>query len=218
MIINSRPLSYVTPDDLEEPLTPSHFLTGKRTMSIPDGLSTNQDWDEDIQITIPELSRRMRHLNTILNHFWKRWKGEYLLELRESHRYGCTGVQNSQVSAGDIVLVLDEVPRAVWRLAKVEEVLTGRDGLSRGAVVRVTAKKRSKVLRRPIQRLYLLETNCKVEAECSGSNEDNTITESDEIRCLVTACESASSARDRTKRAAAIVGPVQYMRTSDLSM
>ena len=51
MIINSRPLSYVTPDDLEEPLTPSHFLTGKRAMSIPDGISTDQDqdWDDDIQ-------------------------------------------------------------------------------------------------------------------------------------------------------------------------
>ena len=120
MIINSRPLSYVTPDDLEEPLSPFHFLTSKRTMSIPDGLSTNQDWDEDIQITIPKLSRRMRHLNTILNHFWKRWKGEYLLELRESHSHGCSGVQTSKISAGDIVLVHDEVPRALWRLAKVE--------------------------------------------------------------------------------------------------
>ena len=86
MIINSHPLSYVTPDDLKEPLTPSHFLTGKRTMSIPDGISTDQNWDDDIQITIPELSRHMRHLNSVLNHFWKRWKREYLLELRESHR------------------------------------------------------------------------------------------------------------------------------------
>ena len=61
------------------------------------------------------------------------------------------------------------------------------------------------MLRRPIRRLYPLETNCKVEAECSGSNEDNTITESDEIQCSVTTCESTSSTRDRTKRAAAIV-------------
>ena len=29
-IINSRPLSYLTPDDLEEPLTPSHLLMGRR--------------------------------------------------------------------------------------------------------------------------------------------------------------------------------------------
>ena len=54
MIINSHPLSYVTPDDLEEPLPPAHFLTGKRTMSLPDGISDGQDWDDDIQITNPE--------------------------------------------------------------------------------------------------------------------------------------------------------------------
>ena len=30
MIINSRPLSYVSPDDSEEPLTPSHLLDGRR--------------------------------------------------------------------------------------------------------------------------------------------------------------------------------------------
>ena len=117
MIINSRPLSYVTPDDLKEPLTPSHFLTGKRTMSIPDGISTDQDqdWDDDIQITIPELSRRMRHLNSVLNHFWKRWKREYiyLLELRECHRYGSSGAQTTTIAAGDIVLVHDDVPRAL---------------------------------------------------------------------------------------------------------
>ena len=28
-IVNSRPLSYVTSDDLEEPLTPSHLLVGQ---------------------------------------------------------------------------------------------------------------------------------------------------------------------------------------------
>ena len=109
-------------------------LTGKRTMSmsIPDGISTDQDWDDDIQITIPEFSRRMRHLNSVLNHFWKRWKGEYLLELQESHRYGSSGAQTT-ISAGDIVLVHDDVPWVSWRLAKVEVVIEW-DSHNRGAV------------------------------------------------------------------------------------
>lgn len=29
MIINSRPLTYLSSDDVEEPLTPAHFLTGR---------------------------------------------------------------------------------------------------------------------------------------------------------------------------------------------
>ena len=38
-IINSRPLSYVSSDDTEEPLTPSHLLVGRRILSLPDNLS-----------------------------------------------------------------------------------------------------------------------------------------------------------------------------------
>lgn len=35
-VINSRPLSYVSGEDLEEPLTPSHLLVGRRILSLPD--------------------------------------------------------------------------------------------------------------------------------------------------------------------------------------
>ena len=38
-IINSPPLSYVSFDDREEPLTPSHLLVGRRILSLPDNLS-----------------------------------------------------------------------------------------------------------------------------------------------------------------------------------
>jgi len=33
-ILNSRPLFYVGPDDLDETLTPSHLLTGHRILSL----------------------------------------------------------------------------------------------------------------------------------------------------------------------------------------
>jgi len=35
-ILNSRPLTYLYPDDLEEPLTPSHLSNGRRMLSLPD--------------------------------------------------------------------------------------------------------------------------------------------------------------------------------------
>ena len=39
VIINSRRLSYVHPDDLEQPLTPSHIIVGHRLLSLPDHLT-----------------------------------------------------------------------------------------------------------------------------------------------------------------------------------
>ena len=35
-VLNSRPLTYVSTVDLEEPLTPSHLLLGYRILSLPD--------------------------------------------------------------------------------------------------------------------------------------------------------------------------------------
>lgn len=35
-VLNSRPLTYVSSEDGVEPLTPSHLLTRRRSLSIPD--------------------------------------------------------------------------------------------------------------------------------------------------------------------------------------
>ena len=41
MVLNSRPLTVVSAEDVEEPLTPSHLIVGRRIMSdvalCPDG-------------------------------------------------------------------------------------------------------------------------------------------------------------------------------------
>ena len=71
-VINSRPLTYISPDSLQEPLTPSHFLTGKRVLSLPDGYSCGDDLeDEDFDTSHDHLTKRMKHLNVVLNHFGK---------------------------------------------------------------------------------------------------------------------------------------------------
>ena len=56
-IVNSRPLSYVTSDDIEEPLTPSHLLVGRRVLSLPDNLSYQGEiTDSDFEVTPTSLS------------------------------------------------------------------------------------------------------------------------------------------------------------------
>ena len=36
MILNCRPISYVSSEDLEEPLTPAHLIIGQRISAIPE--------------------------------------------------------------------------------------------------------------------------------------------------------------------------------------
>ena len=98
----------------------------------------------------------LKHLNVVVNQFWKRWRREYLLELRNAHRYHGGNPKAVPPSVGDIVLVEDEdKPRCLWRLAKVTELITGRDGYTRGAILHVPATKTT--LQRPLQHLFPLE-------------------------------------------------------------
>ena len=121
MVINSRPLSYVSADDMEEPLTPSHLLIGRRVMSLPDHIY-HEITDED-EVNSHLLNKRARHLNYTLNRFWVRWRNEYLLELREAHRHSGGSPNALSIAVGDVVVVVhsDDQPRGFWKLAKVED-------------------------------------------------------------------------------------------------
>ena len=53
MILNSRPSSYVSTEDIEEPLTPSHLMTGGRVLSLPDVVHYRRPpEDSDFQVDV----------------------------------------------------------------------------------------------------------------------------------------------------------------------
>ena len=162
-IINSRPLSYLSAADLEEPLTPSHLLVGRRLLNLPDHLGyVNTPTDEDFELTNEQMTGRVRFLVSTVNQFWERWRTEYLSELRECHHHSSQGTNSPSVSEGDIVIVHDaDLPRGLWKLGCIKKLLIGRDGLARAAVVRVALRgKQSVELQRPLQLLYPLEVKC----------------------------------------------------------
>jgi hypothetical protein len=64
MVLNSRPLTYVSANDLEEPLTPSHLMIGRRVMSLPDPILGDDDSDEEV--TASQLKTSQPHLEPIL--------------------------------------------------------------------------------------------------------------------------------------------------------
>ena len=68
------------------------------------------------------------------------------------------------IEIGEVVIVKDEhLPRGHWKLGVIQEVLTGRDGLTRVVVIKVPASDRQySILRRPIQLLYPLEIHSNV--------------------------------------------------------
>ena len=126
MVINSRPLTYISANDLYEPLTPSHLLVGRRLLSYPDHLTI--DHEEDSAVDANPLNTRFRHLNQLLDGFWSRWRKEYLLELREAHHHHRSSGE-PQLTEGDIVVVYsDDQPRSFWKVGRIEKVLQGADG------------------------------------------------------------------------------------------
>ena len=155
MVINSRPLTYISADDLDEPLTPSHLLVGRRLLSYPDHLTIDHEEDSDVDASL--LNTRFRHLNQLLDGFWSRWRKEYLLELREAHRHHKSSGE-PQLTEGDIVVVYsDDQPQSFWKLGRIEKILQGADGQRRAATVRVSRNGCTSTLNHPIQHLYLLE-------------------------------------------------------------
>ena len=150
-VLNSRPLTYVSHEG-DEPLTPSHLVIGRRILSVP---PVSQDNGETQ--TGKDAIKRDKYLKIVLEHFWKRWSSEYLTQLREhrkpSQKHGPV------VNVGDVVSVQeDNIKRLNWQMALVDELIRGKDGKTRTAVVRIMDKA-GKItrLRRPLQKLYPIE-------------------------------------------------------------
>lgn len=148
-VVNSRPLTCLNSNaEALTPLTPSHLLIGRRLTSLPspgDNVVTAS--------TKSTVTRQLQRRSALMDLFWRRWRHEYLLELRSAH-FASTLPERS-VREGDIVLLGDErMPRQMWKICRVVETFPGRDGKVRACKIMLPNKKE---LRRPIQALYPLE-------------------------------------------------------------
>ena len=150
-ILNSRPLTYVH-EEMSQPITPSTLCVGRGLLSSP--LSQQRDVNDNV---FDDTRKRERFLRRVLNHFCERWRKEYLTELREQHEVRNRSTGDS-ISHGDIVVVHeDKIPRQLWKVGRIENLLRGRDGNVRAAIVETTSEGRTQHLQRPIQRLYPIE-------------------------------------------------------------
>ncbi|KAF8768276.1 hypothetical protein HNY73_021115 [Argiope bruennichi] len=124
-IVNSRPITYLYNEPSEpSPLTPSHFLIGKRLASLP----VIQSKIEELNVNRDSLTKRIKYQQTILNHFWNRWRKEYLLNLRSAYISPQPG-KICSFKVNDVVLINDErYPRNMWMIGRILELCPGRDG------------------------------------------------------------------------------------------
>ena len=142
--LNSRPLVPLTHtnDDINEVLTPAHFLIGRALTALPDRSS-------DVQQPV-SLLRRWQLCQNIVNHFWRKWSTEYLTSLNKYTKWPHRSVN---VAVGDIVVLRDETlfPTS-WPLARVINVHPGKDNLVRVVTVRTPKG----VYNRPVTRIVVV--------------------------------------------------------------
>ena len=184
--LNNRLITYVYDDVHIQPLTPSHLLHGRRLIHIGESLDfSDMDKEEG------KYSKRFWYLMQKLNHFISRWRKEYLLDLREHEKN--KGNKEAAVKKGDIVLIYeDNVKRTEWKMGRVEELLPGKDGITRGVKVRTCGKGKYELLNRPLQKLYPLEVS---------SNEADSFEKETNVDGVE--CEQERDPGGRAKRSAA---------------
>ena len=132
-MLNSRHLTY-SYEELGEPLPPSTLILGKHLLTVPDKV----DFKDKLEGENSEsLNERACYLSILLDRFRARWRKEYLTGLREFHNCNVKKHLARPVKVGDIVSIYDDkVKRRLWQIGRVIEVLRGKDGNVRSAVVR----------------------------------------------------------------------------------
>ncbi|GFX47420.1 integrase catalytic domain-containing protein [Trichonephila clavipes] len=151
VIVNHRPLTYVENDPGEpEPLTPAHFLE----LSYGDSKYLIH-FIELIDATTAKESykKRKTYRTLLLKQLWRRWKEQYLLQLKTANNFKTPSVHKN-LKLNDVVLVEGNVnSKLLWELGIIKEIFIGRDGNVRSCLVKTFKG----LFKKPIQLLYPLE-------------------------------------------------------------
>ncbi|GFW62281.1 integrase catalytic domain-containing protein [Trichonephila clavipes] len=151
VIVNHRPLTYVENDPGEpEPLTPAHFLElGYGDSKYP------IHFIELIDATTAKESykKRKTYRTLLLKQLWRRWKEQYLLQLKTANHFKTPSVHKN-LKLNDVVLVEGNVKsKLLWELGIIKEIFIGRDDNVRSCLVKTFKG----LFKKPIQLLYPLE-------------------------------------------------------------
>ena len=165
-------------------MTPTHIV-GRRLLNLPEYRKYE---DIDYNETSNVARKREQYLSRVIEHYWRRWKKEYLTDLREHHKAESKTHNRPRINIGDIVTIENEniSNRAAWRLGRITDVITGKDGVNRGAIVQLS---NGNLIERPIKTLFPLELSSGAEEATPLAN-DEELTERPKRKAAVVARES----------------------------
>ena len=142
--LNNRPLSCAD-DDVQLPLLTPNSLMYAQPNTLPE-LEPHHIEDRDLR-------KRAKYLKRCKDALWCRWTSEYLRGLRDKHRLKHKHGHIHPFRRDVVIIESEEKNRGLWKLGIIEEVITGQDGVVRGA--KLTAGK--SIMEGPVQLLYPLE-------------------------------------------------------------
>eukprot|EP00112_Aurelia_sp_Birch-Aquarium-sp1_P015837 Seg3537.1 transcript_id=Seg3537.1/GoldUCD/mRNA.D3Y31 product="hypothetical protein" protein_id=Seg3537.1/GoldUCD/D3Y31 len=151
-ILNNRPLFYQGEELEEEVLTPNHLIFGHRLPQMP-------DVPDDIFEDYKDMTLRLKHVEAKLNELWSRWSREYLVGLREFHKAKVSSKGTAyQLKPGDIILIENKsAHKGMWKKGRILHMVTGKDGVARGASIATIVNGKVHRLERALQQIYPLE-------------------------------------------------------------
>lgn len=126
-VLNSRPLAPCSDDPCDlTAITPAHFLINREMQAVPE--------PSYLDLKQSTLSR-WQLVQTLFQHFWKRWTAEYLPELQNRSKW----TKAIDITKGALVLVIDRnMPPFQWPLGRVIELHPGKDGVTRVITVKTS--------------------------------------------------------------------------------
>ncbi|XP_055604694.1 uncharacterized protein LOC129752929 [Uranotaenia lowii] len=155
-IVNTRPLVYLPQDSQEaEALTPNSFIRGTSSGQLDLPMAPTDKAD-----SLRSLYHRSQY---IADELWKRWLKEYLPSLNIRTKWL---EEHKPLQKGDLVFITDDLHRNNWVRGMVDEVIQGKDGHVRQALVRTS----SKVIRRPVTKLAVIEVGSSGKSDREASS------------------------------------------------
>jgi hypothetical protein len=162
-VLNGRPLTYVSEELEDQPLTPSHFLRSYFSVLDAPVMETTRT------VTRDRLTSLWKKANATTQEFWYQWSTSYLDFLRDQHNTTNfpKQVTKQQPTLDTVVLIAEKhTKRSTWKIGRIIHLNKSDDGAVRSVDLRTG---NGTIITRPVCHLYPLEIPSSSPIESSSS-------------------------------------------------